>query len=64
MSGRGDAAQTRELAAAAHRLAVLADRIRELRNQLAGLPATPAGPGERGGPGAESTADAPKGDGR
>jgi hypothetical protein len=64
MSGRGDAAQTRELEAAAHRLAALADRIRELRNQLAGVPATPAGPGERGASPEGSTAQDAKGDGR
>jgi hypothetical protein len=42
MSGGGDAAQTDELAAAAHRLAALADRIRDLRNRLAGVPPQPS----------------------
>ncbi|HXJ19697.1 MAG TPA: hypothetical protein VMT03_05635 [Polyangia bacterium] len=64
MSGPGDAAQTRELTAAAHRLAALADRIRELRNQLAGLGAPASGAGERGTAGEEVVADGAKGDGR
>ena len=48
MSGGGDAAQSNELAAAAHRLAALADRIRDLRNRLAGVPAPAVPPGDRG----------------
>jgi hypothetical protein len=64
MSGRGDAAQTRELAAAAQRLAVLADRIRQLSEQLTGIPASPAGPGERNPAPDQPAAGAAKGDGR
>jgi len=62
MSGGGDAGQTDELAAAAHRLAVLADRIRDLRNRLAGVPGTAAPSGERGA--SAETAQGPKGDAR
>jgi hypothetical protein len=64
MSGQGDASQTRELTAAAHRLAALADRIRELRNQLVGVAAPAACSGERGTTGEEAVADSVKGDGR
>ena len=64
MSGPGDAAQTRELTAAAQRLAMLADRIRELRNQLAGVAPPAVGPSERGTPGEEVVANGAKGDGR
>jgi len=60
MSGGGDAAQTDELAAAARRLAALADRIRDLRGRLAGAPAG-AGPSS---PSPETATEGAKGDAR
>jgi outer membrane murein-binding lipoprotein Lpp len=51
MSGRGETAQGPELAAAAQRLAALADRLRQVREQL---DAAAAGAGEPG-----ATAEAP-----
>ncbi len=63
MNGGGDAAQTNELAAAAHRLTALADRIRDLRNRLAGVPAAGVPAGERG-TSPEATSEGAKGDAR
>jgi hypothetical protein len=56
MNGRGDAAQTTELAAAVQRLAALADRVRELRDRLAGV-ASPGGSSREPGTPPETAAD-------